>query len=80
MNPRKTLEDTVRLALDEDIGAGDVTTQYFSDAKREIDARIITRENCVLAGVDTAVETFRQLDARLDVQLTQRDGVRVRRC
>ncbi|MEO6052714.1 MAG: carboxylating nicotinate-nucleotide diphosphorylase [Chthoniobacterales bacterium] len=77
MSLSQALEITVRLALEEDIGSGDVTTQYFGGAKGEIDARIITREICVLAGVDAAVETFRQVDSSLNVQVVQRDGAKL---
>jgi hypothetical protein len=46
--------DLIALALAEDIGEGDVTTQYFTDPNRRVAAKIVAREACVVAGLDVA--------------------------
>jgi nicotinate-nucleotide pyrophosphorylase (carboxylating) len=69
--------DLVRRALAEDIGAGDVTT----DATVRLDQRargiFLAKSDCVLAGIDVALETFRQLDASVHATFRNADGDRV---
>jgi len=66
--------DPVAFALAEDIGAGDLTCEYFVDSDRRGRARIFTRQECVLAGVEAAVRAFRLVDAALDVRAAREDG------
>lgn len=72
MNPDSF--DLVAIALAEDIGAGDITTQFFVPAKLKGHGRIIARERCVVAGTETAAEVFRQVDRELRTEIIQRDG------
>ena len=66
--------DLIALALAEDIGEGDVTTQYFTDPNRRIAAKIVAREACVVAGLDVAEEVFRRVDAELWIKKLLEDG------
>jgi len=66
--------DLIALALAEDIGEGDVTTQYFTDPNRRIAAKIVAREACVIAGLDVAEEVFRRVDAELWIKKLLEDG------
>jgi nicotinate-nucleotide pyrophosphorylase (carboxylating) len=68
------LPDIIQLALDEDIGSGDITTRCFTNPDRTIEASIVAREACVLAGSAVAVEVFRRVDASLKVSDTLEDG------
>jgi nicotinate-nucleotide pyrophosphorylase (carboxylating) len=54
--------ETVRRALAEDLGWGDMTTE--ATIRPELRARgvFIAKAPCVVAGLDVALETFRQLD------------------
>jgi nicotinate-nucleotide pyrophosphorylase (carboxylating) len=56
--------DIVRRALDEDIGDGDVTTQAIVDPALRARGVFVVKADCVLAGLDVAFETFRQVGAR----------------
>jgi len=49
-------QDTVRAALAEDIGAGDVTTSATVDAGQRAQAVLVAKTRCVLAGLDVAAE------------------------
>lgn len=71
------LESVVRTALAEDIGSGDLTTHYFCDPKRKTTARIVSREACVLSGLDVARETFRQVDSGLVLRGEKKDGAKL---
>ncbi len=66
--------DLIAIALREDIGAGDVTTQFFVPAKLKGHGRIVARERCIVAGTETAAEVFRQVDPKLRIEIVQRDG------
>src|SRR5438105_3074119 len=66
--------DPVAIALAEDIGPGDVTAEFFVGADHQSRARIFAKEDCILAGVNTAAEVFLRLDSRLAVEIVRRDG------
>lgn len=73
---QQTAEDriqSVRQALAEDIGAGDITAQLIP-AAQSAKARIITREDCVVAGAEWVNEVFRQLDPAVTVTWHTQDG------
>jgi nicotinate-nucleotide pyrophosphorylase (carboxylating) len=54
--------EIVRRALAEDFGWGDATTEAIVSSDRRGRGTIVARSACVLAGLDVAGETFRQLD------------------
>ena len=66
--------DILALALAEDIGPGDITTLWFTPQEKTAGARIIAKQNCVLAGAGVAEEVFTRVDASLNVKLLRRDG------
>ena len=63
----------VEAALAEDIGAGDVTAALVPAAQR-VRGRVITREAAVLCGVAWVDETFRRLDAAVQLTWHAADG------
>lgn len=74
MNPL-IYEPIVRLALAEDLGqAGDVTSDLLLDAGLEIEARVVARQNGVLAGLGPALLTCRLVDPDLRVESFKSDG------
>ncbi|HME89361.1 MAG TPA: carboxylating nicotinate-nucleotide diphosphorylase [Chthoniobacterales bacterium] len=66
--------DPIDVALREDIGAGDVTTDLFVTKDLRAIARIVARERAILAGAKTAAEVFRRVDSTLEVAVPQKDG------
>lgn len=66
--------DPIANALREDIGKGDVTTQFFVPSGLQGCGRVFARERCIVAGVQTAAEVFRYVDAKLRIDLLQQDG------
>ncbi len=69
--------DIISMALAEDIGGGDVTTLYFTDANRRCSGRIVAREACIVAGLDVAAEVFRRVDAEIHVQKLSENGAQL---
>jgi nicotinate-nucleotide pyrophosphorylase (carboxylating) len=68
--------DLVRRALAEDIGAGDVTTKACVPSDSRARGVFVAKARCVVAGLDVAVEAFRQLEAGVAVDVHIADGER----
>lgn len=67
-------------ALKEDLGRlGDLTTDSTVPAELEGAARILARQEGVAAGIDLAVEVFRQLDPEIRILEKLEDGSRLER-
>ncbi len=69
--PQQLIEQTVRLALAEDVGPGDLTAALIPSTARA-EARVITREAAVLAGSPWFQAVFRQLSD--EVRITWEAG------
>jgi len=66
--------DPIAAALKEDIGEGDVTTDFFVPGTLHATGRITAREKAIVAGIGAAGEVFRQVDPSIDIQIIRRDG------
>jgi nicotinate-nucleotide pyrophosphorylase (carboxylating) len=66
-----------RMALEEDIGAGDVTTNALIPPESTATAVIFAKEPLVIAGLDVAREVFVTLDANASFDIRFKDGDRV---
>src|SRR5438309_110585 len=66
--------EPIAAALKEDIGGGDITTEFFVPDALHATGRIIARENAVVAGSGVASEVFRQVDPSTDTQIIRGDG------
>src|SRR3989344_2335737 len=77
MNIQDNISETVRRALAEDVGPGDLTAALIpADARAE--AQVITREDAVLCGTAWFYEVFRQVDKRIRVVWLIKDGDAIR--
>jgi len=74
--PRDLIEADARRALDEDVGSGDVTADLI-DERAHGRARIVCREEAVVAGIPWAQACFRALDPEVRITWTCADGDRV---
>lgn len=52
------LARAVAIAVEEDLGAGDATTETFVPPETEADGEILAREECRVAGIDVAKAVF----------------------
>ena len=66
--------DIIDLALAEDIGSGDATVRWFTNAEAKASAKIVTRQDACLAGVDVAAEVFRRVDPTLEISILLQNG------
>lgn len=65
--------DPIAIALVEDIGPGDLTSQYFVSTGSQ-KARIFAKEPAVAAGVETAADVFKRIDPGLAVTIVRSSG------
>jgi nicotinate-nucleotide pyrophosphorylase (carboxylating) len=67
----------IDLALEEDLGRGDVTTQAVIEAGRTATADLVAREPLVLAGLGICSEVFARVDSTIVTSAQAADGTRV---
>ncbi|MBC7356901.1 MAG: carboxylating nicotinate-nucleotide diphosphorylase [Desulfacinum sp.] len=72
-----SLDERLRLALQEDVGPGDVTTQATVPADQVGEARAVVRGPCVLSGLTVFRRVFSLMDHALEIRSSCRDGDRV---
>lgn len=72
-----SLERLIEHALAEDIHTGDITTRAVVPGKRPAKARLIAKEDLVLAGIDVAEQVFKRLNAGISFSACYADGTRV---
>jgi len=70
---RADIERTVRWALEEDVGSGDITAELIP-ADKTATATIITREAAVVCGRPWVDEVFHQLDPNIKLEWRVDDG------
>jgi nicotinate-nucleotide pyrophosphorylase (carboxylating) len=66
--------ETIARALAEDLGPGDITSECFIPAEHRSTARIIAKENAILAGTEVAPEVFRQVDPAIEIEIRKNDS------
>ncbi len=68
----------VDAALREDIGHGDITTTACVDEHQSAVARLVAKEDLVLAGMQVALECFFNLDDEVEILKVREEGSRVK--
>jgi nicotinate-nucleotide pyrophosphorylase (carboxylating) len=69
-----TIDKLIDLALEEDIGAGDVTTENLVPPEAGGSGQVVAKEALVLAGLDVARKVFERLDPDIAWQPHRSDG------
>jgi len=77
MTSPHALHRLIDLALEEDIGTGDITSETLIPAAARGRAAITAKENIVLAGIAVAQAVFRRLDPAVRFEAVRADGERV---
>ena len=72
------LRRTIEIALEEDLGRGDLTTEACIDPQSQGRARIVARQALVFCGGPVVDEVFRQVDPRVQVTCLVTDGSEVK--
>ena len=74
---RLDVKRSIEAALAEDIGKGDITTRWTSSPDQQVSAKIIAKENGVIAGLSIAIIVFKLLDTGVVFLSNFKDGQRV---
>jgi nicotinate-nucleotide pyrophosphorylase (carboxylating) len=69
-----SIEEFIEIALKEDIGPGDITTDNLIDSELCGVGTIIVKEPIVLAGMDVAAKVFQRLDPHFSFKPRYKDG------
>lgn len=73
------MDDLIQVALAEDVGSGDVTTESIIDEEKKAKAIWVAKENGIVAGLDAAKYVFQFLDENLSWNPIYTDGDSVQR-
>jgi nicotinate-nucleotide pyrophosphorylase (carboxylating) len=74
---KELLEKFIKDALKEDVGDGDHTSLSTIPEGMQGSARLLIKEDGVVAGVDVAVQIFKHVDSQLEVETYLEDGAEV---
>jgi nicotinate-nucleotide pyrophosphorylase (carboxylating) len=67
----------IRLALEEDIGSGDVTSMAIVDEGALASAKLVAKEDGIAAGLDIAAAVFDEVDPRIRLAARTEEGSKV---
>lgn len=75
---KEKIHKVVKMALEEDIGPGDITTMAVIPADMTSRAELKTNEDCIVCGLDVAEQVFLALDENAKLQKMVSDGDRAK--
>lgn len=75
----ESMQNTIKAALSEDIGSGDITAKYTLDSNSVTKADFLAKANGILAGVEVIKEVFRQVDSTLEIEVFGEDGSMIKK-
>ncbi|MBR1424182.1 carboxylating nicotinate-nucleotide diphosphorylase [bacterium] len=73
------IEDHIKSALQEDIGFGDVTTESIVTENKIFNAKLTSRCNGVICGLEVFKTVFKILSDKVNVELLFRDGDEIKK-
>ena len=77
-SPEEQVDSIIDLALAEDLGHGDITSDTLIPPDLQGKASIIIKERGILAGVEAAKKVFLRVDPSLKVEILIKDSTKVR--
>ena len=73
------LHKLITLALHEDVGRGDITTQAIYSGSELAKAEFVAKEDGIIAGIEVAKRVFSEVDENIRFEPVVEDGARVQR-
>ncbi|MCS7151423.1 MAG: carboxylating nicotinate-nucleotide diphosphorylase [Endomicrobia bacterium] len=74
----KKISSIVKIALEEDIGDGDITTENIIPPTLKVEAKIVAKESGIVCGLPIAKEVFKKLDRNCIWRAKVSDGDKVK--
>ncbi len=71
-NPLVT--DLIKMALNEDVGTGDITTETTIPADKKANGRFIAKEDMIICGLDVAKAVFHAVDSCIEFCTNVKEG------
>lgn len=71
------IDALIELALSEDIGDGDVTSDYFVPESAMAEGYILVKQEGIVAGYDVAERVMNAVDSTINVEILVQEGVKV---
>jgi nicotinate-nucleotide pyrophosphorylase (carboxylating) len=78
LNPA-IVEQIIKHALVEDVGRGDITSQLTIPEDKEIKARLLVKEDCVICGLGVAEQVFEVIDKNVQFKYLAKDGQKMKK-
>ena len=75
----KTINDFIKKALAEDIGSGDITSLACVTKNSQGTVKLITKEDCQIAGIEIARRIYAFYEKTVKVQSFYKDGDSVKK-
>lgn len=69
-----SIQHLIKIALEEDIGPGDITTENLIDKNLKGIGEVVAKEPLVIAGIDVVRQVFEQLDHDISFRPNFKDG------
>lgn len=73
LKPEK-IQEFISLALQEDLGPGDYTSLSTIPKNKRGTAKLLVKEDGILAGLELAILIFKQVDPEITIQTDKKDG------
>ncbi len=68
------VREIIQLALKEDIGSGDITTEAVIEEDKEVNAKLVAKEDFILAGLPIFKKVFKFLSPQIHFEDFHKDG------
>ena len=68
------IQPLIKLAIEEDLGRGDVTSELMGRSRTSVKADIVSREEIIVCGMEIAKEILRFYDPKLELTVFVKDG------
>jgi len=78
LSPQEQINRIIDLALTEDLGHGDITTEALIWPNLKGKASILIQETGILAGIEVAFKVFHRVDPSLKTEVLLKDGTAVK--
>lgn len=69
-----SIDHLIKIAIDEDIGTGDITTNSLIDINLKGQGVIFAKESLIICGMETASRVFKYIDPKISIKKLCMDG------